>query len=286
MYRAHRTLLLLALEPLHVGTAAGSRRVDLPVARDVVDGDPILPFSALRGMLAEAAASDREWLAGARDREGSDRSQRGAVAFTDARPLLFPVRSGRGGFAWITCPRVLRTFGEIAGGPKVELVDDGAVRLPASSRLRIGRPSEGGGVVLAGQHFPARQADGVVGWLAGPLGQLGVEETALVVRLAVVPDSVWANLLATETDVRHRVAVDRETATVKPGALFAVEVIPRDTIFFGRALALSPKVYERGQTADAVQALSRAADRLAAADHLTIGGEITVGMGRCRARLI
>jgi len=34
----------------------------------------------------------------------------GAIGFTDARLLLFPIKSIKGVFAWVTCPRVLKQF--------------------------------------------------------------------------------------------------------------------------------------------------------------------------------
>ena len=34
----------------------------------------------------------------------------GALGFTDARLLLFPVKSVKGVFAWVTCPAVLERF--------------------------------------------------------------------------------------------------------------------------------------------------------------------------------
>jgi len=43
-------------------------------------------------------------------KEKEDRQFTGCIAVTDARLLLFPVKSQKGVFAWITCPRVVSRF--------------------------------------------------------------------------------------------------------------------------------------------------------------------------------
>jgi len=50
-------------------------------------------------------------------------SHAGALGFTDARILLFPVKSMKGVFAYITCPQVLKRFEEemTIAGNKIEL---------------------------------------------------------------------------------------------------------------------------------------------------------------------
>jgi CRISPR-associated protein Cmr4 len=47
--------------------------------------------------------------------EDTEEAHAGALAFTDARILLFPVKSLKGVFAWITCPMVLERFKEDLG---------------------------------------------------------------------------------------------------------------------------------------------------------------------------
>ena len=51
--------------------------------------------------------------------EDTEEAHAGAIAFTDARILLFPVKSLKGVFAWVTCPMVLERFREDLGLAKI-----------------------------------------------------------------------------------------------------------------------------------------------------------------------
>jgi CRISPR-associated protein Cmr4 len=318
MFEVAGTLLVRTIDPVHVGAAAGTTPVDLPVARDVRDGDPILTFSAVRGMLRDACdhATEQDALLGAPHR-------RGTISFTDCRPLLFPVRSAAGGFAWVTSRRALSGFAvalreELPGCLEPQPVEAGTHRPVAivtmSSWLSIrppGKPEER--VVLAELCCHANPAaDGAVAWLAQRLQHIGVEKAEIGGRIAIVDAATFRHLLGTETERRQRVQIDSRLGTVARGALFSLEAVPRDTVFYGSALALSPRVM--GMEADglvsATDVLRRAALRLGAASgfavngsatateavadarsvgtprFLTVGGEVTVGMGRCLATLI
>lgn len=284
MYDSEGTLVIYALDPLHVGASAGDASVDLPLARDVFLGDPILPFSAVRGMVFDACESepDRPALLGAApDLDGNGR--RGAVTFTDARPLLFPVRSARGGFAWMTCARLLSAFADSIGSP-ITIEDSPRARVPQRSELTLNAPGGHQVVVIAGHRLDVAAVEHVADSLAAELLDLGVSD--LAARLVVVPDALCRELMTGETERRHRVRIDTG-GTAADGGLFSLEAIPRDTVLFAKALALSPKILGSGPGSErgGAEALHLVAGALAAGD-LVIGGEATVGLGRCRARLI
>ncbi len=320
MFLERRVIVVYALEPIHLGSARGSAKVDLPVARDARTKDPILTFSALRGMLREALIDDREWaiLLGDKPVTGTDNTRRGVLSPTDAWPLLFPVRTSRGGSAWITSARLLQAFAEVLG-VRMPLEDDasharidvetvlavtgGAAETPAAGRQGV--------VLVAGRRYPAASDEGVLCWLAGKL-EGSIPVTRLARRTAVVPNDDFASIVAEETERRDRVRINNEQGIVAEGALFSLELVPRDTVFFGSILATSPGLWPRAivagdeeepsrgdapaslatssgardDLATTASALERTAVRLHAATQLTIGGEITVGMGRCQARLI
>ena len=129
-----KTLLFIhALTGLHPGGGTALGVVDLPVQRERHTDWPIISGSSLKGVMrAECTRDnweDKDVLAafGPETKDASDHA--GAVAFSDARILAFPVRSLTGVFAWVTCPAVLnrlsRDVGLIGGGdfptvPKVE----------------------------------------------------------------------------------------------------------------------------------------------------------------------
>jgi CRISPR-associated protein Cmr4 len=302
VYEAAATLVVYAFEPVHVGAASGAGGVDRPVARDARGGDsggergdPILTFSALRGAFRDVCPPGLWRLLLGEVPEDSGEGVRGAVTFTDASPLLFPIRSVKGGFAWATCPRILDEFGRRVGSGAPEAAPGESVGIAPGSALAL---REGGSrpfVVIAGARYSAVELDEIHTWLHTWLGDLSPGAPALAARVVVVPDQVFAGLVARETERRQRVRIERSTGTVAGKALFSLEAVPRDTVFFGSVLALSPGLWkgadggllsgdESPKTAEDV--LKKTAEILKASAMLTIGGEVTVGMGRCQIRLL
>ncbi|MBK9368686.1 MAG: type III-B CRISPR module RAMP protein Cmr4 [Deltaproteobacteria bacterium] len=117
-------LTLYAETPVHVGASAALGAIDLPISRERMSGLPVIPGSGLRGALREHVASREEHP----NRRGSDTvtlfgpppgdesdtntpkasEHSGCVSVLDARLLLLPLRSARGGWAWATSPMVLQ----------------------------------------------------------------------------------------------------------------------------------------------------------------------------------
>jgi CRISPR-associated protein Cmr4 len=116
---AKRLLIIHALTSLHPGSGTALGIVDLPIQRERHTGWPIIPGSALKGIIRDACRKkttkeeEKKKLLIVFGPENvqeasSDNSYAGAVSFTDARILAFPVRSLKGVFAWITCAGLLK----------------------------------------------------------------------------------------------------------------------------------------------------------------------------------
>lgn len=117
-----RMYWLHALTPLHVGAGRGVGYIDLPIMREKVTNWPLVPGSAVKGVLADKHGATDEardatknedhqqaaMLAAAFGRGGDDSANAGCLVFTDARIVCLPVRSLFGTFAWVTSPMVLQ----------------------------------------------------------------------------------------------------------------------------------------------------------------------------------
>src|ERR1017187_3053416 len=138
---------LHALTPLHVGAGAGLGFIDLPVIREKATDWPVVPGSAVKGVLADslgASAEKREQNAlytAAFGTGGEDNAGAGALVFTDARLVCLPVRSLYGTFAWVTCKlalerlaRDLKAAGD-TGAPTATIPESEKPRLPTGSKL-------------------------------------------------------------------------------------------------------------------------------------------------------
>jgi CRISPR-associated protein Cmr4 len=100
-------IFLLAESSIHAGTGSVLSTVDLPIQREKHTDHPIVQHSGVKGCLRELCKDQlgepkTDVLFGPRDSTNA-----GLALFKEARVALFPVRSRRGTFAWVTSPMVL-----------------------------------------------------------------------------------------------------------------------------------------------------------------------------------
>src|ERR1051325_298764 len=114
MFDAAQIIGLYAETPLHPGAGASTGAIDLPVQRERHTALPLIQATSIKGVLRDLA--ERKYPEGANAAKilevfgpnvGGGDSHGGALSPTDARLLLFPVRSLEGLFVWTTCPFVI-----------------------------------------------------------------------------------------------------------------------------------------------------------------------------------
>jgi CRISPR-associated protein Cmr4 len=141
-----RVFHLHALSALHVGVGQAIGVVDLPIARARSTQLPIVPGSALKGVMRDELSESphRETLFGPERIDGPNGAHAGALAFGDAQLLIFPVRSFAGVMAYVTCPFVLTRFAEdcrragCLSTPKVPELKEEEIMLTSSSVIKVG----------------------------------------------------------------------------------------------------------------------------------------------------
>ncbi|MEG2075073.1 MAG: type III-B CRISPR module RAMP protein Cmr4, partial [Victivallaceae bacterium] len=104
-----KLMSIFARTPIHVGAGNSVGAIDSPIMRERHTRIPLLPGSSIKGVLAdlwsgERKGSEAERLFGSEDPKNA---QAGRLLIGEGRLVAFPVRSGRGAFAWITCPLAL-----------------------------------------------------------------------------------------------------------------------------------------------------------------------------------
>jgi CRISPR-associated protein Cmr4 len=262
-----RLILLHALTPLHVGTGQAVGNVDLPIAREKATGFPIVPASALKGVLRDNF-NNQSWATQA----FGDTDQAGAWVFTDLRILCLPVRSFFGVFAYATCPLILerlqrhaQVFG-IKGFENLSVEVQGAdIALASNSAL-----GKGNKVYLEDLDLTAKQspeADAVANAIAEKLQPEGASGATSLARFAVVSNDVFTFLSETATEVVARVRLEDNTKTVASGGLWYEEAVPAEAIFYGFVGATSAEPSLASLQID---------------QPLQIGGDATIGRGLCK----
>ncbi len=166
----------------------------------------------------------------------------GAVAFSDARILAFPVRSLTGVFAWVTCKAVLDRLKrdlKLVGGdklPEVPTVEKDEAACAADSPLIA---DAAGRLMLEEFEFSCLDKGDVrkmASWIAAHAVQDKGTQDRLRTHLAVLHDDAFNHFVRNATEVVARVGLDYERKTVRKGALFYEEYLPAETLFYSLVL--------------------------------------------------
>ncbi|MEO0168682.1 MAG: type III-B CRISPR module RAMP protein Cmr4 [candidate division WOR-3 bacterium] len=272
MYKEGALITFYAETPVHMGAGQSVSYVDLPVQRERHTGFPVLWSSGIKGVLRDLAY--RNWNKDAveiifgPEEDSSDFAS--CISITDANILLYPVRSVRGVFAWITCPLVLKRFKEnleilkitpknqnlkaddtlneliskieslMEKMKKMENFSDDKVLVSQNSSLIIGQNKKS--VALEEFVFEVKEND-TFGNLAKNLkGILPPNSLTndLEKHLAIVSDNVFKDFVRYAVEIRTRIRIDQATGTVKTGALFTEELIPSESVFYSLLFVSMP----------------------------------------------
>ena len=221
-------------------------------------------------------------------------SHAGALGFTDARILLFPVKSMKGVFAYITCPQVLKRFEEeitIAGG-KIEL---NGQKINISGIPKNSFPKDTSQVLVSSKVIleeytfelnPNEDLKQFANWL---VQKTGIEE--IPQKIVVLSNDDFKDFVHLSTEVITRIKINNATGTVETGALFTEEFLPTETLLYSLALAspiFKEKPEEKGifnQPGKDEAELVLEFFRAGMPDVMQIGGDATIGKGIVRIKL-
>ena len=280
---------LHALSALHVGTGQGGGVVDLPIARAKATNLPLVPGSALKGVLRDEAA--QQWkLDGQQIKSlfGPDNtvedSHAGALALGDAHLLLLPIRSFAGTVAYATCPFILRRYARDHNAeiPVVGLVKSETAAVTNNSMLYVDKAETK--LALEDLDLSANTVESVDQWadyIAAQLYPDGVSQAEdwrkqMTQRFVILPDDIFSFLADTATEVRMRIRLDRQTRMVQNGALWSEENLPAEAVLWG-VMGIGAARDKSGASEEEMAKLVRNQELA-----LQIGGKHTVGRGLCR----
>ncbi|MEI8040274.1 MAG: type III-B CRISPR module RAMP protein Cmr4 [Verrucomicrobiota bacterium] len=306
-----KLLYIFTRTPLHVGAGASVGAIDQPVQRERHTGFPVIPASSLKGTFADAWLTDdmprndkgdrirvkaskdggtiiettpAAWLFGSDD---ANHAWAGALQFSEAKLLAFPIRSARGSFAWITCPLMLRRAARDGVVPValldklVESADDKAIfDAGANSKLALGDK-----VVLEEYTFTATPWLGLCKLAEHLAALLDPDDVwkEVASRLVVLSDGMMSFFAQNACEVAQHVRISDETGTAEGGALFNQENVPSETLFYSvmRFFAGRGKKCGEKKPEDAVAEFSKKL----AGQVFQFGGDASTGLGYCTVKL-
>lgn len=318
MFLRLQPFFIIAESPVHAGSGSELGVVDLPIQRERYTNFPKIEASGLKGCIREAFRnSEKDITINSQKIKQTDKidsnmtyidlvfgpeegeAYAGAISFTDAKILLFPVKSLKGVFAWITCPMVLNRFIEdmkIAKAAKnLDLnLTNLENTIPEQTTLLIS-----GKVILEEYAYEVKEnnetskiAERISQYVFPSDGTHDYWKNKLAKDLVILPDDDFMEFVSTSTDIITRTKIDIETGTVQTGALWTEEYLPQDTVLYSIAMASPLRVKDDNQkgmlkggntekeAANVIEFL-----RQGIPDVIQIGGNQTTGKGLIRIQL-
>ncbi|MGF1531110.1 MAG: type III-B CRISPR module RAMP protein Cmr4 [Puniceicoccaceae bacterium] len=268
-------LYLFTRTPLHLGAGSSVGTVDKPVQRERHTGFPIIPGSSIKGVVRDFfQVKDSQSKAFGWAAAQGESGQAGAISFSEAKLLLFPVRSARGAFALTTSPLALGRFKRDA---KIHL-DLPAVPSPgeclSGGSVSIKKTNTTGCILeefvfKSTGNFPKDWASIITKVLDDDILNSAAD------RLVYLSDEDFAYLAQNACQVMQHNCIDPETGTVKNKLLFNEEVVPSETLFYS---SIQYPQNNESSTNETIESLKT--EKL-----LQFGGKETTGLGFTTVKL-
>ncbi|MBD3215193.1 MAG: type III-B CRISPR module RAMP protein Cmr4 [Candidatus Lokiarchaeota archaeon] len=254
IYKRVEPIFFIVKTPLHMGCGSELGLVDQPIQREKHTSFPKIEASSIKGTLRHEfrgiiSKYDLEVLFGPeKSDEASDRAS--SLSISDGRLLLFPVKSAKGVFAWITSPKVLSQFYSDLKLciPDINLPEESLKSLllkhnkvPQNTNLFV----KDGIILLEEYAFKNVAEDSNLGeltsWISRNLIPNGLEYDYIKEKITrdiiLLSDDDFHDFVNLSTEVITRTNIDPETGTVKSGALFTEEYLPVETIMYSLVMA-------------------------------------------------
>jgi CRISPR-associated protein Cmr4 len=213
----------------------------------------------------------------------------GAVAFGDAKLILFPIRSLRGTFAYATSRPALERLARDAEvrNWKLEEPEKNTAFVTGESSLQLSGAS--GSVILEESRFAAKPhsaVNEVAQWLRKNAVAEGYWADRIVSHLVILPETDFQYFTRTSTVVEAHTKIT-EKRTVEEHFLFQAEFVPCDSLFYVPLAAADPfggKGRENGLK-DAATILGKLRSELDGA-RMQTGADATTGRGIVRLKFL
>ena len=307
MYKIAKPFFIIVKTPLHAGSETELGIVDMPIQRERHTSFPKIEASGVKGCLRDIFENKMKngEIANSSNKDntislsfGSEQGDghAGALGFTDARILLFHIKSMKGVFAWITCPMVLERFKadlelckNTNGISKDSLFFD---EIPLDDLLNS--KDNKNKCIIANKEYLEINENIILEEYAFEIHEKNIKKIAEFIsnvidiseinnKLVILSNNDFRDFVNHSTEVITRIKIKPETGTVEPGALFTEEYLPAETVMYSLVLTTPIFNKEKGRFA---KTNSQSEEEILmdffeknVPDVIQIGGNATIGKG-------
>lgn len=277
----YSTCCFYAVSPIHAGSGASTSVVDLPIQRERHTNWPHVQASGVKGAMRDhyrkfagdnpntndtinlIFGSDKE---NDKDKTGFDQDYPGAISFSDAKLLAFPMRSNVAPFVRVTCPAVLKRLkGDLEFAKVATLGNIPDVESEDALSLSGKFPQQ---VVLEDAVVTVRDENTAFA-LPGTFPSID--------KLLLISDEMFDYCVSCCTEIQTQIKIDSKTGTAQDGALRYQELLPADSVLY------SVVYYSKSSGLNELQAATiKEHIEDVIKDFIQIGGDETLGRGICK----
>lgn len=297
MFEAKKLLFYYATSPVHMGAGQAVGAIDNPIQREVHTEHPLIAGSGIKGALRHHLQRQwngkGEWIKRMFGPETANASEHaGALSFTDAAMVAFPVRCAKRAYVYATCPTALARLQRLAEA--AGLACTWTVAQPGENQTLVASTAalSKDRLLLEVFDFEATadpNVTAIAGWIAQhalPAGGSHDWFRGKVEKdLVVLTDADFGHFVRHATVVEPHVRINNDSGTADSGGLFYTECLPPESLLAGLALASIERV-TKGKTAewkaeDILARLLSGAEGADGIDHKLVqfGGDATTGRG-------
>ncbi len=288
MFEKALILGLYSVTPVHAGSGAELSVIDLPIQREKHTGFPVIWGQSLKGVLrrfyeksdGSSNKEKTEIIFGPSTETASEHA--GAISVGDAKVLLFPVRSLKGVFAYVTCPMVLERLKrdlELVGKNldfDIGLSESKAI-VSENSSIIVDDNVVIEDIVLNVENVEKNGLSNIIETIK-EISPTEIDEN----RVAIIPNDIFSDLVQMATEIVARVKISAEKGTVETGALWYEEYLPSDTLLYSVIAVGKPRKEIDGLSTDEdiIKELKTFDGKF-----IQIGGNETVGKGFVKLKI-
>lgn len=293
MFTHKNPFLMICETSVHAGSGSDLGIIDLPIQREKHTSYPKFESSGIKGVMRQYyrnvwddAKLVKFFGPEAKDSDNDD-SAASCLGFMDGRILLFPVKSVKGVFAYITCPDVLKRFqrdmeiGDVSKFSKLE-------EIPVNSICENSEIETKNNVILEEYAFENCKANTLLTEFAklladsldGVINQYWADKIST--DILVISNDDFADFVNLYCEVNARIKINQDTGTVEHGALWYEEFLPTDTVMY--SILLTSPSFGKADKLDGQQVMNNMAQDFP--EMVQMGGDATIGKGLMRTVLL
>lgn len=303
MFSTKKLIGFYCITPVHMGADKGLGLIDSPIQREIHTSFPMFAGSGIKGALRHQIGQDeknKDEIEGIFGPDSDGSAHAGAVSFTDASLVAFPIRSNNAPYLYVCSPltisKALRHARTVdpnsAKNIKEPQLNKGKFLASNFDKVKSKSPDT---IVLEDITFKKQTDDPAIQpsverfqqsverfaeWLSnffqgseGPLKEFG---RRIKEHLVVIPDHEFTYFVRKSTTVEPHVRIDSKTGTAVDGALFYIETLPPESILMGMMLSSIERRPSENKSSEAVcDWVSKKIDQ----QVIQFGGDATTGRG-------